>query len=103
MAGARRSEADWPLVVAGAVTAAWGFRLELAIVLLAVVAHGVLAGLVGAVAGWLLVATVIGALLAMPACRRWLVRALLAGRVRRRWRRAWRDCGLARVRAGRVV
>ena len=39
---------------------------------------------------------------AVPRQRRWLVRALRAARVRRRWRRAWMDCGLLRVRAGRV-
>ena len=40
--------------------------------------------------------------LAVPAARRWLVRALRAARVRRAWWRAWTDCELPRVRAGRV-
>ena len=34
--------------------------------------------------------------------RRWLLRALRAARVRRAWWRAWTDCELPRVRAGRV-
>ena len=35
--------------------------------------------------------------------RRWLLRALRAARVRRAWWRAWTDCELPRVRAGRVI
>jgi excisionase family DNA binding protein len=38
----------------------------------------------------------------VPWQRQWVVRALVAARVRRRWRRAWMDCGLLPVRAGRV-
>ena len=49
----------------------------------------------------LLVSVAIGAVW-VPATRRWLVRALRAARVLRAWWRAWTDCELPRVRAGRV-
>src|SRR5918994_1549380 len=42
-------------------------------------------------------------LVAVPAVRAWLLRALRAAQVRRAWWRAWADCELPRVRAGRVT
>jgi hypothetical protein len=103
MAGGRRTEPEWPLVAAGAAASVWGFRLELGLLAVAMVVRGVLDGALGAVAGSVVLAAIIGALVAVPACRRGLVRSLRAAQVRRNWRRAWRDCGLARVRAGRVT
>src|SRR5919197_1322170 len=61
----------------------WRCRLELA-----------LAGL--------LVVVVVGSVLVVPRSRGWLLRGLRAARVRRAWWRAWTDCELPRVRAGRV-
>jgi hypothetical protein len=52
-------------------------------------------------AALLLVGLVAGALTALVT-RGWLLRALRAARVRRAWWRAWTDCELPRVRAGRV-
>ncbi|MDA0164233.1 FtsK/SpoIIIE domain-containing protein [Solirubrobacter ginsenosidimutans] len=50
-----------------------------------------------------LVVVVGAALLAVPAARNWLFRALWAARIRRAWWRAWTDCELPRVRAGKVT
>jgi hypothetical protein len=90
------------MLLAGAAVAAWGWRLELAGVALAVLVRALLAGLVGAVAAWLVVAA-LGAVLAVRASRRWVMRVLRAARVRRRWRRAGADCGLVSVRVARVT
>jgi hypothetical protein len=98
----RREDAEWPALVAGGAVAVWGWRLELAAVALLVVGHVWLSGLVGVVAGSVLIGFAVTGVVAVPLQRRWLVRALLAARVRRRWRRAWMDCGLLPVRAGRV-
>ena len=103
MTARARSEPEWPLVVAGAATAVWGFRLELGALLAVVVAHGLLASAVGGGPAWLLMAWALGMVLAVPAWRRRAIASLSAARIRRRWRRAWRDCGLAPVRAGRVT
>lgn len=103
MTGGRPRAAEWPAVLACALAALWGFRFELAVAVVVVTAQGLLAGAAGGLAALLLVAVVVGALLALPASRRWLRRVLLGARVRRSWRRAWMDCGLTRVRAGRVV
>jgi hypothetical protein len=103
MTASRRGEADWPAVLAGAAVAVWGFRLELGALLAVTIVHGLLASMLASGVAWLLVAGVGGVVLAVPVSRRLLVRGLVAARVRRRWRRAWRDCGLAPVRAGRVT
>ena len=88
------------MLVVGAVGEVWRCRLELGLVGALVGVQLVLAPLVGEVAAGALVLAVCAALLAVPASRRWLVRALRAARVRRAWWRAWTDCELPRVRAG---
>jgi hypothetical protein len=98
----QRRDAEWPALLAGAAVALWGWRLELAAGGLLVVGHVWLSGLVGVVAASLLIGLAVTGVLAVPWQRRWLMRALLAARVRRRWRRAWMDCRLLPVRAGRV-
>jgi hypothetical protein len=102
MARRRRQDGEWPELIAGGAVALWGWRLELAAVALLVVGHVWLSGLVGVVAGSVLTGLAVIGVVAVPGQRRWVVRALLAARVRRRWRRAWLDCGLLPVRAGRV-
>jgi hypothetical protein len=97
-----RRDAEAVVLVAGVVGALWRCRLELALVALLVVAEVLLGGLVGDVAAGVLVTVVLAAVLAVPVARGWLLRALRAGRVRRAWWRAWTDCELPRVRAGRV-
>ena len=98
----RREDSDWPTLIAGAAVALWGWRWELAGVALLVLAHVWLAGLLGAVAAAVLLVLLVVVVVVVPGSRRWLLRVLRAARVRRRWRRAWMDCGLLPVRAGRV-
>ncbi|MDA0159576.1 FtsK/SpoIIIE domain-containing protein [Solirubrobacter ginsenosidimutans] len=88
--------------VAGVLGALWRLRLELGLVASLVCGQLVLAGLVGDVAAVVLVIALAAGLLAIPVVRRWLLWALRAARVRRAWWRAWTDCELPRVRAGRV-
>jgi hypothetical protein len=102
MARRRRRDAEWPALLAGAAIARWGWRLELAVGGLLIVGHVWLSGLAGVVAASVLIGLVVLGVVAVPWQRRWLVRALVAARVRRQWRRAWMDCGLLPVRAGRV-
>src|SRR3954467_16006865 len=97
----RRGDSDWPTLVAGAAGAPWGWRGELASVALLVLAHVWLPGLLGVVAAAVLLVLLVVVVVVVPRSRRWLLRVLLAARVRRRWRRAWMDCGLLPVRAGR--
>jgi FtsK/SpoIIIE family len=103
MTGGQRTELLWPALARGAVAVAWRWRLELGLLALPALAHGLLADAIGATAAWVVVIGTIGALIGLPCSRRRVTRALLAARVRRRWRRAWIDCGLPRVRAGSVV
>jgi hypothetical protein len=85
--------------VAGEV---WRCRLELALAGLLVLAELLLASVVGDVVAVALLVAVVGVVVLVPASRRWLLRALRAAWVRRAWWRAWTDCELPRVRAGRV-
>jgi hypothetical protein len=95
----RREDSDWPTLIAGAGVALWGWRWELAGVALVVLAHVWLAGLVGAVGAAVLLVLLVVVVVVVPGSRRWLLRVLLVARVRRRWRRAWMDCGLLPLRA----
>jgi DNA segregation ATPase FtsK/SpoIIIE-like protein len=97
------AERGWPELAAGAVGALWRLRFELVLVGALVGSYVLLAGLVGDVGGGLVLATLLGSLLAVPAVRRWLLWALRSSSVRRAWWRAWTDCELSRVRAGRVT
>ena len=91
-------------LVVGVAGALWRLRLELGLVAAVVVAHVLLAGLVGDVVAAAVVLVRWSAV--VPGGARWsaawLLRALRAARVRRAWWRAWTDCELPRVRAGRV-
>ncbi len=100
----RRDRRDEELVapVVGVVGGVWRLRLELGLVAPLVCGQLVLAGLVGEITAGILVSALALAMLAVPVVRRWLRRALRAASVRRAWWRAWTDCELPRVRAGRV-
>src|SRR3954454_15180094 len=105
MTAVRQSRAGvptWPQLVAGMVGMLWRCRLELALGGLVVVGFVLLAGLVGGGAAGVLVAVLIALALAVPGLRGRLLGGLRAARVRRAWWRAWTDCQLPRVRAGRV-
>jgi FtsK/SpoIIIE family len=80
----------------------WRCRLELTLAGLAVLALVLAAGLGGELAAVGLVAGVVVAVVAVPWSRGWLLHGLRAARIRRAWWRAWTDCELPRVRAGRV-
>ena len=97
-----RVEPEALALVLGAAGALWRWRLELALAVVLVGAQLVLAGLIGNVAAVSLLVAVVAGALAAPRTRRWLARALRAAGVRRAWWRAWTDCELPRVRAGRV-
>jgi FtsK/SpoIIIE family len=103
MAGGQRSELLWPALAAGSVAAVWRWRLELGLLALPALVHDALAAWLGATAAWVAVVGLFALVVVAPWSRRRLTGALLAARVRRRWRRAWLDCGLPRLRAGRVV
>ena len=62
-----------------------------------------LAGVLGELAAGVLVRVAAAAVLAVPRSRRVLARWLRAASIRRAWWRAWTDCELPRVRAGRVT
>src|SRR3954451_14643355 len=105
MTAVRRSRTDaptWPELVARTLEMLWRCRLELAVASLIVIGFLLLAGLVGELAAGVLVVGLVAAVLAVPGLRGWLLHALRAARVRRAWWRAWTDCELPRVRAGRV-
>jgi hypothetical protein len=83
----------------------WDFRLELALLVLAGGAYAGLflaAHLSAPVAG-VIVGTGAVMLLLVGPVRRGLGRGLHAAHVRRSWRLAWMHCGLAPVKAGKVV
>ena len=90
-------------LVVGALGTVWRCRLELGLVLLLVTGQVLLSELLGEVAAVVLLAVLVAVLLTAPATRDWLLRALRAAWVRRAWWRAWTDCELPRVRAGRVT
>src|SRR3954470_1782228 len=89
-------------LVTGVAGALWRLRLELGMVAVVVFGQLLLADLVGDVAAVGLLGALAGGLLAIAAVRRRLLVALHSARVRRAWWRAWSDCELPRVRAGRV-
>jgi len=98
----RREERLIALVV-GAAGALWRWRLELGLVVVLIGMQLVLSQLVAAGVAWVAVVLLVAAVVAVPRSRRWLWRALWAARIRRAWWRAWTDCELPRVRAGRVT
>jgi hypothetical protein len=100
-----RDRADHELValVVGALGALWRCRLELGFVALLVGGQVFLSGVIGAVAAAVVLVALVGLVVAIPITRGWLLRPLRAAWVRRAWWRAWTDCELPRVRAGRVT
>ena len=86
----------------GVAGALWRLRLELALIAAVVVAHVLLAAWIGGIVAAVVVLVLVVGGLVMPLVASWLLRALRAARVRRAWWRAWTDCELPRVRAGRV-
>src|SRR4051812_8072743 len=105
MTAVRRSRSDapsWPELVAGMLGRLWRCRLELGMAGPVGIGFLLLAGLGGELAAGVLVVGLVAAVLAVPGLRGWLLHALRAARVRRAWWRAWTDCDLPRVRAGRV-
>src|SRR4051812_7414367 len=105
MTAVRRSRSDapsWPELVAGMLGRLWRCRLELGMAGPVGIGFLLLAGLGGELAAGVLVVGLVAAVLAVPGLRGWLLHALRAARVRRAWWRAWTDCELPRVRAGRV-
>src|SRR3954452_3189776 len=105
MVARRQNEAAWPALLAGAAVAVWGWRLELALAGVLVLAQRLLARVVDDVAAAVLVAVLIGAVLAVGSVRRLAWRAVRAAWIRRAWRRAVSDVGLAidALHAPRVV
>jgi hypothetical protein len=80
----------------------WRWRLELLLVLAPALAWRALADALGPVAAGGIIAVTAAIVLGARGSRGALVRGLRSARMRRRWRRAWRDVGLPRVSARRV-
>jgi hypothetical protein len=96
------NEQGTPELVAGALVALWGWRVEVVLVAVPAAAWWLLARSLGELVAVATVAWAIAGLLVSPWRRAALARLLRACRVRRRFRRAWVDAGLAPVRLGRV-
>ena len=101
----RRRDGDWSGLLAGGAVGVWGWRLELAVVIAIVAAQQLLAPACGEFVAAGLVVVVVASVLAIGAVRRRLVRLLRGVRLRRAWRRAVSDVGLAVdvLRAPRVL
>src|SRR3954454_12710013 len=105
MTAVRQSRAGvptWPELVAGLLGMLWRCRLELALGPVGVVGFVVAAGPVRGLAAGVVIVGLVAAALGVPVVRGYVLHALRAARVRRAWWRAWTDCELPRVRAGRV-
>jgi DNA segregation ATPase FtsK/SpoIIIE-like protein len=93
--GAGRVERGWPELASGTLAAAWLCRVELALLVVPVIAWWLPAGVVGELAaGALVAASAVGALV-FPAARRRLLVWLYVARARRTWARAATDVGLS--------
>lgn len=88
-------EEVWIEVVSILAAMLWAARLELALVGVPLVADRLLAHRVGEVAAGVLVGLGVSLVLAFGPTRRLLVRSLYRSRMRRRWKRAAEDAGLA--------
>jgi hypothetical protein len=93
---------EWPSLLAGVASAVWRWRIELVLVLAPALAWRALADELGPIGAGGIVAVTVAIVLAPGGSRGALVRWLRSARVRRPWRRAWRDVGLPRVSARRV-
>ena len=90
-----RQRDELQALVIGLAWALWGVRVELGALLVLAAIQRVVAEQVGDVGGWLAVAAVIAAVLAVAPARRFVWRLLRAMRVRRAWARATIDAGVA--------
>jgi FtsK/SpoIIIE family len=97
-----RQADEWAVLAAGALGGLWRWRVELALLAVPVGAWWLVTRSVGELAAAALVAWAVAGLLVSPARWRALVRVLRSRRLRRRFRRAWVDAGLAPVRLGRI-
>src|SRR3954447_21263483 len=102
MRRSRPERPTWPELVAGMLGMLWRCRLELTVTGGILLAFLLLAGLVGDLVAGVWVVGLVAVVVAVPRVRGWLLHALRAARVRRAWWRAWTDCELPRVRAGRI-
>jgi hypothetical protein len=95
----------WDWLVLYVARPLWGVRGELAAALAVLLAWRWLAGLLGRGAAAVLLAAVVGGLLAVPAVRRRVMQVEHRARVRRRWAAACRYAGLASAsdRVPRIV
>jgi hypothetical protein len=100
-----RRDTAWPTLLAEAAAGVWGWRLELALLVLMVAVQRLLARLVGELASTVVIAAVLGSVLAAGSARRLLTGAARSAWLRRVWRRAVSDAGLALgpLRAPRVL
>jgi hypothetical protein len=94
---------DWLLPIVCAAGALWRWRLELVLAAAPLVAVNAIAPEIGEAGAKVAVVAVLLVVAAVPVTRRPLVRLLAGACLRRRWRRAWIDCGLPRVRTGGIV
>jgi hypothetical protein len=90
-----RARPDWEAEALEALAALWGFRLELALFALLVVAQRALARALGEVAATVVVASAVVGILASPGLRRTLASRLRCAALRRAWARAAGDSGLS--------
>jgi len=100
--GAGRDGQGLPVLAAGAAGALWRWRVELALLALPAIAWRLLARPLGELAAGAVVAWAVAGVLASPGASGALSRWLRARHVRRRFRRAWIDAGLAPLLLGRL-
>ncbi len=65
MSGRRNTQTAWPALIAGAAVGAWGWRLEIALLVLVIAAARLLATVLGELPAVVVVGTLIAALLAL--------------------------------------
>jgi hypothetical protein len=101
----RGREGEWPALLAGAAVGVWGWRLELGLLGLIVGVQRAVAGVLGELAAAVVVAALLVFAVAVGRVRRRLWRAIGSAWLRRAWRRAVTDAGLAidLLRAPRVL
>jgi hypothetical protein len=105
MVARRYNQTSWPALLAGTAIAVWGWRVEFAAVAGLVSAQRLLAGRLGETAAAVVVLVGVVGALAVGPVRRAAWRMVRGAWVRRAWRRAVTDVGLAldALRAPRVL
>jgi hypothetical protein len=99
--GRQRAE-GWPELLAAVLGGLWRWRVELALVTVALLVWRALAGPLGALPAVVLVVWAVSGLLVLAPVRGVLVRMLRLRRLRRRFRCGWIDAGLPAVALGRL-